>query len=511
MISVKQWVHLQTTGWMIFISIVPFAMMLAGCSSSSSGPQPGTDGDWEAADLLDNDDGDSDMEPEVPVDTEENEPEVADGDADDAEPDGDGEEDAAEYPELPEQQELEPPELLDEEAYSTYSLLDRAEIRPCAPEVTIDSPEFYWAVSVHRATDGILYFGNRYGLWRLEESPSLALVCVPGIEETVWSITSRRVNDSDELWVGLDGRAGVLRGDTWEFVNVPETWKHEGADYNGPASSMVWKVAVNDQYEVIQTTQGVAYRQGSAGFQIIDWCPEGALVLPDSSLAGETVTLYNKAVTSSTWAGILLDGAMLRVGGHHALYAINLISEACTARCEINDGDGRYYIVAGMQGNNIKAVRCKPRLLRVYVPSIYYGSPYTGDLETGFCTPDGEWHAESTAQYTFAATTSDSRMMASAFPVYTSTVQGIELKKAARGIDPSEIAHILHLLLVYENNHAHVAVFSTMSTGLSFTGDYNMPGFVAVTRQSVEWSAALIIDQGGYWYSPGFTRIEMAE
>jgi|GEM_PF-3140699 len=490
-------------------------VLLSACSSSDD-PKPGADGDWEAADLVESDpdnaaDDDADTS-DSPVDRDESDADLPenDGDAEDTVDENEAEEDI-EYPELPEQEEREPPEMLPEDAYSTYSLLDRAELRSCDPEVTMDSPEFYWAVSVHRATNGTLYFGNRYGLWRLEESPSEALVCVPGIEETVWSITSRRVGDSHELWVGLDGRAGVLRDDTWEFIDVPQEWKHEDADYNGPLSSMVWKVAVNDQYEVIQTTQGVAFRQGSGGFQVIDWCPEGALVLPDMSLAGESGTYYNKAVNSSSWAGMIPDGEVLYVGGRQAIYALNIPRGTCSAQCKLGGNDDRHYILAGMQEDYIKAVRCKPKYDLSTFPFPYYPEPHTVDLETGFCAPGNQWRTEDTAWYTFAATAADSRVMASAFPVYSDVRPEEELAYPAHGRDKHYLTHIYHMLLLTGQEHSRFARFTTLSTGTRHIGDYNIPTIVTVSRSSVEWSAELIIDQGGYWYSPGFTRIEVEE
>ena len=500
---------------MLLVSV----LLLSACSSSSSDPTPGADGDWEAADLVDTDsdntaDGDTDTG-DSPADRDESDAELSDsdGDAEDAVEENEAEEDI-EYPELPEQEEREAPELLPEDAFSTYSLLDRAELRSCDPEVTMDSPEFYWAVSVHRATDGILYFGNRYGLWRLEESPSEALVCVPGIEETVWSITSRRVGESHELWVGLDGRVGVLRDDTWEFIDVPQEWKHEDADYNGPLSSMVWKVEVNDQYEVIQTTQGVAFRRGSGGFQIIDWCPEGALVLPDDDTQWDGII-----VVSSQWASILLSSSGIVVGGKQAIYAIDLTAQTCSQRCSTSLED-HYFVVNGENEAGLWAMHARPgpHVIKFeYLPSLdMLSEPYMQETEAGICDSSDSWHLRYQpppiysspfefggyviAGWTYVAGTISDRGLAGMLMSHVCDENYILFRTDSDDVEETE-----KFLLDHVTDTGWGPVANEFSTLVCFMGTRS------IEKPWSRWSANMISDQGGYWYSPGFTRIEVKE
>ena len=483
------------------------AILLSACSSSSTNPTPGTDGDWEAADLMDSDpdtsaDGDTDTG-DSPADCDESDMSDSDGDAEDA-IDGNEAEEDIEYPELPEQEEREPPEMLPEDAYSTYSLLDRAELRSCDPEVTMDSPEFYWAVSVHRGTDGVLYFGNRYGLWRLEESPSEALVCVPGIEETVWSITSRRVGDSHELWVGLDGRAGVLRDDTWEFIDVPQEWKHEDADYNGPLSSMVWKVEVNDQYEVIQTTQGVAFRRGSGGFQIIDWCPEGALLLPSGDPA-----LARKTVASSQWASILLSSSGIAVGGKQAIYSIDLTAQTCSQRCS-TALDGHYFVVTGENEAGLWAMHARPGTTPLN--GLISTEPYTQELELGRCTGGNMWQTTYTPPPRWTGSL-DSAPGSGVVVTGWTYIAGSSKDQGMGGIFMAHTCNTSHMFVTIDSGSVKQTDKILLDHAIRTGWRADLGGFFCYVETSTqtEWSSTLFGDFNGYWYSPGFTRIEIAE
>ena len=471
---------------------------VAGCDSSSS---PGSDGDVDSPDITAET---GDEAPGLDGDvTEEADADLDEGEA--AEPEGEEEEES---------------ETLEESAYTTYSLLDTAELVSCDALVTAERDEFYWAVSVHRATDGALYFGNRYGLWRLDEhSAPQRLVCVPGIAETVWSIASRHVDDTHELWVGLDGRVGVLRGNVWDFIDVPAVWKHEGAHFNGPESGCVWKVAVNDGHEVIQTTQGVAFRQGAGGFTVIDWCEEGALTLP-----AEDLTDNWKTVTSSQWASPLLAGSTVTVGGKQAIFKLDLAAQTCSPHCT-TELDGHYFVVSGQGDQGLWAMHALPGSNIVnrmpggmgppdYVPT----EPYTRELELGLCDWQNQWYDRYQAPPSWTISVGDGTAaipgrMATGWTLVTDLVRDGGMIAAFMAAPWETITMLVDLDGQNEPESEELLLdrVSTTTEGWWYISppDWGLgTGIWYVVPYSIQWSAAFIPDGDGYWYSPGFTRIE---
>ena len=203
-----------------------FSLTAVGCSSSSSGPEPGADGDWEAADLLDNDDGDAldrdapdgDSDADLLTDTEENEPEITDGDEEPANESEQAESDDVDSDEISDSEEGEAVEP----GIITMEELPWEGVAVAACDGNTDTDASLAASRAVWGDDrGTVYFGGDQFWIFTENGETQTLTCDGGMLWPMFSMDGRIVDNGNELWTGHDGRIGQFVDSQWSFIDLP--------------------------------------------------------------------------------------------------------------------------------------------------------------------------------------------------------------------------------------------------------------------------------------------------
>ena len=299
---------------LFYITLFAWALLaVIGCDSGSSGPDPGADGDWEAADLLDSDDSDvvdrdvSDGDDDDDLlgdtgDTEEDGPAVADGDeepANESELADSDDVDSGETGDAEEGEAVEPGVITMEE-------LPWEGVAVAACDANTDTDASLAASRAVWGDDrGTVYFGgDRFWIFT-ENGETQTLTCDGGMLWPMFSMDGRIVDNGNELWTGHDGRIGQFVDNQWSFIDLPAEMltatKAEGDNR---------VVDIDIAGDVISVLTGAKlgfYNPTTHQWQISTGCPEN----------------LNRDY------GLAFDGEKLWASAGVMLYTVNLQTAAC--------------------------------------------------------------------------------------------------------------------------------------------------------------------------------------
>ena len=201
-------------------------LAVSGCDSGSSGPKPGADGDWEAADLLDSDDGDAldrdapagDIDADLLTDTERSDIEVTDGDEEPANESEQAESDDVDSDEISDSEEQEAVEP----GVITMEELPWEGVAVAACDANTDTDASLAASRAVWGDDrGTVYFGGDQFWIFTENGETQTLTCDGGMLWPMFSMDGRIGDNGNELWTGHDGRIGQFVDSQWSFIDLP--------------------------------------------------------------------------------------------------------------------------------------------------------------------------------------------------------------------------------------------------------------------------------------------------
>ena len=358
-----------------------FSLTAVGCSSSSSGPEPGADGDWEAADLLDNDDGDA-LDRDAPAgdsdgdagdtavesDTEE---EISDSDdgSGDAEADGDVDDNADMEPE-PEIEYEEEAEYEFMECRQTLTIEDfppeNMQIIPCeGSNLGDDNPLQGNAYTIWSDGDDTAFFYTGHGLFRYTAEPEPKAECINGFPLTMVSLGGRTIDNDIDLWCGSYGQVFRYYQNTITVEALPES----------VGSGAVWRIAASDSIIAAQTSNGIALRDAEGTWEALDWCEEA-----------EFLSIYSRPMVEPqlqevmTKTGLAWHNSLLYAGDASAVWEIDPVARQCRPLCS-RIVQGGFHTVNGLATDGVWAVRGKE--------CISIGG--ICEAEIGVCGYDGQW------------------------------------------------------------------------------------------------------------------------
>ena len=287
-----------------------FSLTAVGCSSSSSGPEPGTDGDWEAADLLDSDDsgavdGDApagDNDADLLTDTEEIDIEVADGDEEPANESEQAESDDVDSGETGDAEEGEAVEP----GVITMEELPWEGVAVTACDANTDTDASLAASRAVWGDDrGTVYFGgDRFWIFS-ENGETQTLTCDGGMLWPMFSMDGRIVDNGNELWTGHDGRIGQFVDNQWSFIDLPGEML---AATKAEGDNRVIDIDIaGDVISVLTGAKLGFYNPTTHQWQVSTGCPEN----------------LNRDY------GLAFDGEKLWASAGVVLYTVNLQTAAC--------------------------------------------------------------------------------------------------------------------------------------------------------------------------------------
>ena len=270
-------------------------LAMSGCDSGPSGSNPGADGDWEAADLLDSD-GD------LLIDTEENEPEITDGDEEPANESEQAESDDVDSDEISDSEEQEAVEP----GVITMEELPWEGVAVAACDANTDTDASLAASRAVWGDDrGTVYFGGDQFWIFTENGETQTLTCDGGMLWPMFSMDGRIVDNGNELWTGHDGRIGQFVDNQWSFIDLPAEMltatKAEGDN------RVVDIDIAGDVVAVLTGAKLGFYNPTTHQWQVSTGCPEN----------------LNRDY------GLAFDGEKLWASAGVMLYTVNLQTAAC--------------------------------------------------------------------------------------------------------------------------------------------------------------------------------------
>ena len=376
----------------VMLFLLPLIAMSAGCSSSSSDPEPGADGDWEAADLLDSDDSDvMDGDTDITADRDETGTDLTDseGDDDDTVEENEQEEDMSDSDDgsgddeadgdVDDNADMEPEPEIEYEEEAEYEFMecrqtltiedfppDNMQIIPCEGiELGDINPLKNNVFALWPDGAGTVFFKTGYGVFRYTNAPEPKAECINGLPGYITSMSGRMIGNDIDLWCG--SRDQIFR----YYQNVITT-----EPLPEPAGSgQVWQMAVTDTFIAAQTSNGILLRDAEGTWEPVDWC-EGAEFL--SIYSNPRVIPNPQQVMTKT--GLVWHNGLLYAGDASAVWEIDPVARQCRPLCSRIVQDG-YHTVNGLATAGVWAVRGKEC---VSVGGIC-------EAEIGVCGYDGQW------------------------------------------------------------------------------------------------------------------------